>query len=192
MESFGSLRDSSTDILCDVESFGSPRDSSTDIWDSVWCGKLRVIAWFVNRHFVSCGKLRVTACFVNRHLRFCVMWKTSGHRVIRQQTFCVMWKTDLHRTFMLDPLILIWINFLIIDQCLNFKSSKNISNNISIDTLLRRLHGQFLFFLYNKTIIYNIYDYMIIWLYVDVKLRSPSRTPLRAHTIHPHRWVYTF
>ena len=45
--------------------------------------------------------------------------------------------------------------------------------------------GDFLF-LYNKKIIYNIYDYMTIGLNVDVKLRFLSRPPIRARTIHPH------
>ena len=49
----------------------------------MWCGKLRVTVWFVNRHLtvcvmwktsghhVWCGKLRVTVWFVNRHCVYC-------------------------------------------------------------------------------------------------------------------------
>ena len=41
-----------------------------------------------------CGKLRVTVWFVNRHLTVCVVWKTSGHRVYHHLIFCVS-STDI-------------------------------------------------------------------------------------------------
>ena len=60
--------------------------------------------------------------------------------------------------------------------------------DILLDTLHSRLHGGFLCFQIRKQIIYNIYDYMIVY---RCKIKIPFQTPCTCTRRYIHTDAYT-